>query len=128
MSGRWSARSSRTGSWRPGLPTIGASATPTLARKSSGWSMAGRIVFYSAVGPAPGWGYEANVKPLPLVDQKPEGPGNYRTFPEARNRHRHGAKGPGRDVGQGDRYNSSAPRPGKNDQSGRVKTRIAGPP
>ena len=26
-------------------------------------------------------GDEANVKPLPLVDQKPEGPGNYRTFP-----------------------------------------------
>ena len=41
--------------------------------------------------------------------------------PEARNRHRHGAKGPGRDVGQGDRYNSTAPRPGKNDRSGRVR-------
>jgi hypothetical protein len=48
--------------------------------------------------------------------------------PEARNRHWHGAKGPGGNRYLGGRYNSSAPRPGKNDQSGRVKTHIAGPP
>ena len=48
--------------------------------------------------------------------------------PEARNRHRYGAKGPGGNRYLGDRYNSSAAWPGKNDQSGRVKTRSAGSP
>jgi hypothetical protein len=70
-------------------------------------------------------GDEANVKPLPLVDQKPEGPGTIRWSLKR-------GTGTGMELralgAMLARVTATTPPPlgpGKNDQSGRVKTRIA---
>ena len=72
-SGRWSARLSRTGTWRPGLRISHPHPGEEVSRLGHGLAVRS---FYRIRRTCIWLGDEANVKPLPLVDQKPEGPGD----------------------------------------------------